>query len=47
MGRALNEKAIRTYQQCTLTDSWPGYPLSDPIALPKYAEYDADAKLGA
>jgi len=47
MGRALNEKAVRTYQQCMLTDSWPGYPLSDPIALPKYAEYDADAKLGA
>jgi len=47
MGRALNEHAIRTYQNCKLRDEWPGYPLSDPIALPKYAEYDADSTLSA
>jgi hypothetical protein len=47
MGRALNEKAIRTYQDCKAADNWPGYPLSDPISLPKYAEWDAEARLEA
>lgn len=47
MGGALNEKAIRLYQQCKLTNHWPGYKMGDPVRLPKYAQYDADAKLGA
>jgi hypothetical protein len=45
-GRALNEKAIRLYQQCKLTDTWPGYTMGEPVRLPKYAEYDAEIKLG-
>lgn len=45
IGRALNEKAIRLYQDCKAADSWPGYPLTDPVSLPKWAEYEADAKL--
>lgn len=45
MGRALNEKAIRTYQDCKAKNEWPGYKMGDPIRLPKYAQYDADTKL--
>jgi hypothetical protein len=45
-GRALNEKAVRLYQQCKLTDTWPGYVMGEPVRLPKYAEYDAEIKLG-
>lgn len=41
-GRQLNERAIRTYAECQRTDSWPGYPLGEPISLPRYAEYEAD-----
>lgn len=47
MGRALNEHAIRVYQECKTSDTWPGYKMGDPIRLPKYAQYDADTKLGA
>jgi hypothetical protein len=46
-GRALNERAIRLFQQCKLTDTWPGYRMGDPVPLPKWAIYDADNKLGA
>lgn len=46
-GRALNEKAIRLYQQCKLTNTWPGYTMGEPVKLPKWADYDAEAKLGA
>ena len=46
MGRALNERAIRTYMECKAKNEWPGYRMGDPIRLPKYAQYDADAKLG-
>ena len=46
-GRALNERAIRLYQQCKLTDTWPGYTMGEPVKLPKWADYDAEAKLGA
>jgi hypothetical protein len=46
-GRALNEKAIRLFQQCKLTDTWPGYRMGEPVPLPKWAIYDADNKLGA
>jgi hypothetical protein len=45
LGRALNEKAIRLYQECTTTNTWPGYPLADPIALPKWAEYQIEDKI--
>jgi hypothetical protein len=44
IGRALNEKALRIYADCTATDTWPGY--SDDvelIALPKWATYIEDA----
>jgi len=47
MGRALNEHAIRTYMTCKTTGVWPGYQSGEPISLPKYAEYDADAALAA
>jgi hypothetical protein len=46
-GRALNERAIRLFQQCKLTNEWPGYRMGDPVPLPKWAIYDADNKLGA
>jgi len=44
-GRALNEKAIRLFQECTLKNEWPGYRMGDPVRLPKWSQYDADAKL--
>lgn len=45
LGRAQNEKAIRLYQQCMATNHWPGYPLSEPIALPRWAEYQIEEQL--
>lgn len=44
-GRALNEQAIRTYMECKAKNEWPGYKMGEPVRLPKYAQYDADAKL--
>lgn len=46
-GRALNEKAIRLFKECRDTDTWPGYPLSEPIGLPKYAEYQIQETLAS
>jgi hypothetical protein len=45
LGRAQNEKAIRLYQDCKTANRWPGYPLSEPIPLPRYAEYQIEEQL--
>lgn len=44
-GRQLNEKAIRIFAECQRTNHWPGYPLGEPIPLPRYAEYEAEKVL--
>lgn len=44
-GRQLNEKAISMFNHAVKTNEWPGYPMNDPIPLPKYAEYDAERLL--
>jgi len=46
MGRALNERAKRIYQECTATGNWPGYPNAEPISLPMWANYAMDDLLG-
>lgn len=37
LGRRLNDKAARLYADCTATNTWPGYPASDPIEAPTWA----------
>lgn len=46
MGRALNERAKRIYQECTESGNWPGYPTAEPISLPMWANYAMDDLLG-
>lgn len=46
MGRALNERAKRIYQECEETGNWPGYPSAEPISLPMWANYAMDDLLG-
>lgn len=46
IGRALNDRAKRIYQECTATDAWPGYPAADPISLPLWAIYKSEDTLG-
>lgn len=46
MGRALNERAKRIYQECTESGNWPGYPTTEPISLPMWANYAMDDLLG-
>ena len=45
-GRALNERAKRIYRECTETGNWPGYPETEPISLPMWANYEMDDLLG-
>lgn len=37
MGRRLNTRAKRIYQECTKSGQWPGYPRSEQIELPLWA----------
>jgi len=46
IGRALNERAKRIYQECVESNTWPGYPASEPVSLPMYAIYQAEDLLG-
>lgn len=45
LGRDMNEKAIRTYMECTLTGKWPGYPQSEFVRIPSWAAQQMEAKL--
>lgn len=42
-GRALNRKAVRIYNECRATNTWPGYPQSEPISLPAWAHNTGEA----
>ena len=46
IGRALNDRAKRIYQECVETNTWPGYPASEPVSLPMYAIYQTEDLLG-
>lgn len=46
IGRALNERAKRIYQECTETGNWPGYPTVEPVSLPMWAIYQSEDLLG-
>lgn len=46
IGRGLNDRAKRIYQECVESGNWPGYPTAEPIALPNYAVYAAEELLG-
>lgn len=37
LGRSMNARAINTYNHCRTTNTWPGYPASEPISLPNWA----------
>lgn len=37
LGRRLNEKAVRMFNECQATGIWPGYPTSEPVQLPTWA----------
>ncbi len=45
IGRRLNDKAKATYRECFETDSWPGYPTTEPIALPAWASRTTEEEL--
>jgi hypothetical protein len=45
-GRALNDRAKRIYAECTASGNWPGYPATDPVSLPMWAQYEMDDLLG-
>jgi hypothetical protein len=45
-GDALNDRAKRIYRRCTETGNWPGYPTTEPISLPMWANYEMDDLLG-
>lgn len=42
LGRALNRRAIKIYNQCKAANDWPGYPQSEPINLPIWATREAE-----
>ena len=46
LGRALNDRAKRIYRECSDSDSWPGYPTTEPISLPGFAVYETEDLLG-
>lgn len=46
LGRALNDRAKRIYRECLETNTWPGYPTTEPISLPTYAVYQTEDLLG-
>ena len=46
LGRALNDRAKRIYRECVESNTWPGYPPSEPISLPNYAVYATEDLLG-
>jgi len=46
IGRGLNERAKRIYQECMELNTWPGYPTAEPISLPMWAIYKSEDLLG-
>jgi hypothetical protein len=36
-GREANHRAKQIYRECLATDTWPGYPDTPPLGLPKWA----------
>jgi hypothetical protein len=46
IGRQMNDRAKRIYQECTNTGNWPGYPGSELISLPMWAIYESEDLLG-
>jgi len=41
VAKALNDRAIRIYAECTRTGEWPGYEISDePLPLPNWYYFD-------
>lgn len=46
IGRGLNDRAKRIYAECVESNTWPGYPATEPVSLPNYAIYQAEELLG-
>lgn len=46
IGRALNDRAKRIYQECTASGNWPGYQAAEPVSLPLWAIYKSEDILG-
>jgi len=46
IGRGLNERAKRIYQECAESNTWPGYPTAEPVSLPMWAIYQTEDLLG-
>lgn len=46
IGRQLNHRAKRIYQECVETGNWPGYPAVEPVSIPMWAFYKAEDLLG-
>lgn len=46
IGRALNKRAKRIYRECAETNTWPGYPTTEPVTLPLWAIYQSEELLG-
>jgi len=46
IGRELNERAKRIYRECVETNTWPGYPTTEPVSLPLWAIYKSEDLLG-
>ena len=46
IGRGLNDRAKRIYAECVASNTWPGYPATEPVSLPNYAIYQAEDLLG-
>lgn len=42
LGRHLNDKGIRLYNECAANDRWPGYQTTEPVSLPVWAERQAE-----
>lgn len=44
-GRQMNNRAAAIYHDCTATDTWPGYPTTEAIRLPKFAVNQLEGEL--
>jgi hypothetical protein len=44
-GRRMNDRAKQIYRECTAADYWPGYPDTEPLGLPRWAEYKLEETL--
>lgn len=44
-GRRMNDRAKRIYRECTESGHWPGYPDTEPLGLPRWAEYKLEDTL--